>query len=1180
MGRKPGTVTSFQELFDTPSISLPGGLSGNNGNNGNNGTNTRSREMSMSLSPSCLGRDPQELRTWSQRSTRSSRSFVRLDLTERRASELSGMNMKMAMSSVPLGPLGGRTGKELNEHYVHRQWCGCFTSFRRVSAKGVIDNDLEETFASSKYQLVHIAFLWMSFLMLLQTFLYIPNAVEDIIDFGDWLRMILILVVIAPTYVTCGILPWQFTDLYLNASGTMLEKGLIALMCCCSVAVCIVSLDTQGEDGYVGLLCLHVTYMHNFTPLKAGTTFLVTTAFTLPLYVLLRTFTFTDLLGRERTWRHGDDKDEDIWACGRTSDDASFLLDLVVMSFMIFYQGLVIVTRDAYMREDLLNRERVHSQRKELKYAKQRCEELLTSMLPTQIIQALKDNNTIEPQLFEDVTVIFVEICNFGELCLDLTPKMIVEVLNIVYSELDQLSDKLHVYKVETVMQVYMAVVGCPNVIINHADIAAHFALSAQMCMVLVRRKMASVFTRLQEEACNQVLSTRAAPPSRAEVGPDGVIRSQVLGDINIQIRIGLNSGRIRAGVVGLDKPRYKLFGDTVNTASRMESTSKPGKVQVSKSTWSKLSHDTFLLEDRGEIPVKGKGTMHTAFLVGYAGQDLENPFQEAREIEVIWGETRNQSDEEVFCGRTSTMNTTMRVAPNIHRDATQRMHDVVSAGFMPSACLTLENLPDVMAVKSYNPPWRDWKQVLLRCWKHLELSSLLVPRDEKSHPRWMDKLKEDLPEYLEDTLAERVSTARKLALLWQLTLVTLSVLDYILELLGEHPDEYLSALLLRTLGNNAVGIVYIILLNEMDVIKDHIMKITFCMWLLQGATLQVCGIMVYHNEPALVIMFIGYILFDKICTLSMRIGVCACMVCIYTIAELTRCSDGTSLMHIGFLLFFFVLMSFAVRLEEHHEHVANYERRRVERRVRDITQAKAGSAKLLLHLLPAHVIDLVTQGISPIAEDHHDVTIIFTDIKGYTAYSATLTPHELVEFLNGMYSAFDEMILKWGLHKVEIIGDAYFISAGCPVPEKEKDRVSADEYAMRAVELALALQRTLPSVVDDAAVQMRVGIHTGSVIAGVVGRKGPRYQLFGPSVSYANEMESKGLPGRVHISDKTHQWLVEGGHAYEFEERKVDIDGEDEPHRTWFVNKSKSAKAREMQKKQLVRRRSQLQDG
>lgn len=243
-------------------------------------------------------------------------------------------------------------------------------------------------------------------------------------------------------------------------------------------------------------------------------------------------------------------------------------------------------------------------------------------------------------------------------------------------------------------------------------------------------------------------------------------------------------------------------------------------------------------------------------------------------------------------------------------------------------------------------------------------------------------------------------------------------------------------------------------------------------------------------------------------------------------------------------------------------------------KRVEAIRMAEAASTQLLTALLPSHVVALVNKGVSPIAEHHDRVTIIFTDIKGYTAYSSTLNPKELVDFLNSMYSAFDEIILNWGLYKVEIIGDAYFIAAGCPRPANAEEVFDASEYAMRAVEVALALQRTMPAVCEDPSVQMRVGLHSGQVVAGVVGKKGPRYHLFGATVAYAQQMESSGEPGRVQISAATRELLLEGGHNYELEERSIAVDMEEAPQRVYFVNKSNSKVALQIQKKLMLKRR------
>jgi len=250
--------------------------------------------------------------------------------------------------------------------------------------------------------------------------------------------------------------------------------------------------------------------------------------------------------------------------------------------------------------------------------------------------------------------------------------------------------------------------------------------------------------------------------------------------------------------------------------------------------------------------------------------------------------------------------------------------------------------------------------------------------------------------------------------------------------------------------------------------------------------------------------------------------------------------------------------------------------------------------------------VSLVCNGTSPIAETHDGVTILFTDIKGFTKFSASVSPQKLCSVLNSMYSAFDEIIYMWELYKVEIIGDAYWVSAGCPPRlfnqdgaqddegasrnhnykqkehEQERRETTESEFAMRAVEVVLAMLRALPSVCDDNNVQMRVGIHTGSVVAGVVGKKGPRYHLFGTTVAYAEQMERTDIPGRVQISDVTHTILERGSFAYDHEERAVEIDDEavapwdDPPACTWLVNKSNNREAIQIQQKFMEARRRQ----
>jgi class 3 adenylate cyclase len=339
--------------------------------------------------------------------------------------------------------------------------------------------------------------------------------------------------------------------------------------------------------------------------------------------------------------------------------------------------------------------------------------------------------------------------------------------------------------------------------------------------------------------------------------------------------------------------------------------------------------------------------------------------------------------------------------------------------------------------------------------------------------------------------------------------------------------------------------------------------------------------------------MYGAYVLFYTVCTLFQRLAVIATVLTTYVVLKTTWCGDRSleAFQNIAFLVIFIITMTCSLWIQEHLSHVSHFEQCSANECLNQIKAAKSLGAQLLTNMLPSHVVDLVRDGVSPIAETYDAVTILFTDIKGFTKLSTTISPRKLCHVLNSMYSNFDEIISMWELHKVEIIGDAYWVSAGCPAkpclpagtydergPSKTKDlQKERAEFAMRAVEVGLALLRALTSVCDDVSLQMRIGIHTGSVVAGVVGKNGPRYHLFGTTVGYAQKMESSGIPGRVQISDVTHTLLEAGGHAYDYEERTVDMEAEESPVRTWLVNKSNARKAIHIHKKLMEERCRQL---
>uniref|UniRef100_A0A914WK42 Guanylate cyclase n=1 Tax=Plectus sambesii TaxID=2011161 RepID=A0A914WK42_9BILA len=189
-----------------------------------------------------------------------------------------------------------------------------------------------------------------------------------------------------------------------------------------------------------------------------------------------------------------------------------------------------------------------------------------------------------------------------------------------------------------------------------------------------------------------------------------------------------------------------------------------------------------------------------------------------------------------------------------------------------------------------------------------------------------------------------------------------------------------------------------------------------------------------------------------------------------------------------------------------------------VEERTRDYMEEKKKVEDLLHQLLPPSVADQLISGSAVQAEAYDSVTIYFSDIVGFTALSSSSTPFQVVTLLNDLYLAFDGVVDNFKVYKVETIGDAYMVVSGLP------DR--HEEHASQIAQMSIALLHKVKSFVirhrPNEQLKLRIGMHSGSVVAGVVGSKMPRFCLFGDTVNTSSRMESNGLPLRIHVSSST----------------------------------------------------------
>ncbi|MBP0021848.1 MAG: response regulator [Cyanobacteria bacterium SBLK] len=199
----------------------------------------------------------------------------------------------------------------------------------------------------------------------------------------------------------------------------------------------------------------------------------------------------------------------------------------------------------------------------------------------------------------------------------------------------------------------------------------------------------------------------------------------------------------------------------------------------------------------------------------------------------------------------------------------------------------------------------------------------------------------------------------------------------------------------------------------------------------------------------------------------------------------------------------------------------------------------KEKSDRLLLNILPAVVAEKLKQDRGSLAEQFDEVTILFADIVDFTSLSSRMRPIELVDLLNRIFSAFDRLADRYGLEKIKTIGDAYMVVNGIPLPRPD----SANAIAQMALEMQAEIQKFHGN--SEQSFQLRIGINTGSVVAGVIGIKKFSYDLWGDAVNVASRMESTGLPGKIQVTPATYRLLQD---RYRFEERgRIYIKGKGE---------------------------------
>lgn len=222
---------------------------------------------------------------------------------------------------------------------------------------------------------------------------------------------------------------------------------------------------------------------------------------------------------------------------------------------------------------------------------------------------------------------------------------------------------------------------------------------------------------------------------------------------------------------------------------------------------------------------------------------------------------------------------------------------------------------------------------------------------------------------------------------------------------------------------------------------------------------------------------------------------------------------------------------------------------RKVESQRAELATEHARSEALLYNLLPQEIatrLKLEPDGI--IAENLPQVAILFADIVDFTSRATRYQPHEIVSFLNRIFSAFDTLAEKHGLEKIKTIGDAYMVAAGMPSP--------VNDPVDRVANMALDMQRIVEEMAHEfpEGLKVRIGLHAGPAVAGVIGNRKLFYDVWGETVNIASRMESLGEPGRIQVTTSAKEALKE---AYDFVPRgSIGVKGVGEMQTWWLTGK------------------------
>lgn len=854
--------------------------------------------------------------------------------------------------------------------------------------------------------------------------------------------------------------------------------------------------------------------------------------------------------------------------------------------FFVLFVGNTFFTWQAYQREYFLRIGWIQGQRVRLEEKK--TQSILKLMLPIYIVDQLRAGAALICEKHAECTIMFVHISDFEMHIQNLSAYDMIKWLNMIFTHFDGLVDEYNVFKVETVGDVYLVASGCPFFRKDHALAACLVAADFRSSMLMYQI-------------------------------------SDYKGELDLQI--GLNTGPVMAGVVGVKYPRYRIMGDTVNTASRMSTTDTiGGLIQMSYATWTALgdARNVFDISSRGQKTVKGLGLMelfllnnlnhkalalkqetnksfkrhsshHDPIAAGTAVNAGATVRQAAMNIDTQI-KTSQGEDGILTFGRLRTKHISSRkltplslASPSgrkkpaslkegiegkteeesIHKNQTHLNQIGGTPDFHSRSIQSSRNLErrtsmgDDTHAFAVSDVWLQFHHTATDKTLASHEGALLeemnnrgtlrrVPTDplpedsemealpgrifgnydvelQMQHPEpklWWIFNPIQLKKWLNPSFTSPVvekhfldDYVRRMAHGSKLAVSMICVASFFFGLLDAMAGVYLEVTsqtishiwIARGIGLAAAATYFLIILYARKLFDRNHQLLTTLTMTIQGVTFLYAGIAREKGNNGEMIGCL--LLFGSITTchsgLRFASAVTVAVVVLVSFILDSVVTSGTFPWVSGYLLVSYGVFLLASQKNEWYMRavfLAECKQRNETARIR----------QFLSHMLPPVVLEEIRGGNSCIAHSHPTASFLQTDIVGFTVLAARMQPHDVVALLSMLFTQFDELTVECNVYKVETVGDAYLACSGVIFQQRE--------FTRNLIEFTLECQLVVQSMrcPDGKKIQMRAGIHTGPVIAGVVGRKMPRYHLFGETVAIAEKLESTGIPEKVVISGPT----------------------------------------------------------